>query len=379
MKFHLRQSEEEATDWIYNDFKGARRKLVVIYMLIIFGVILLFSLLVIFQAQSVSEGSQTLAGNQIIITEKEARQKFFEILPSETINKTEYEFENGVLLFTVEYGDQQDFKVNLFTGKVLGPEKDLGLMVGLINDFDEKIIWIGLLVFLIASFGSIVVANITLSPITKSIRREKEFIAGAAHELRNPLASMQAVLEASLLEQDPQKEELLNDMLSETKHLTEISESLLSIEKTQHRKRDKKEVSVAQVAEDVFRRLSLSIEEKKIKIKKDITNNTLLIDKLDLDLIIHNLLHNAIKFSRTGGIIKISWRDKILSISDNGIGIDAGMIPFIFDRFYKNDVARNTAGSGLGLSIVKEILVQYKANIKVTSGVGEGTEFVVTF
>lgn len=379
MKFRLKQFVDEATDWRFNDFKKARKKLVGIYMLIIFVVILLFSLLVILQAQKEPGSSPVLLGTQITVTEQGARQIFLEKLPNEEIKKTEYELENGILLFTMEYGDEQDLKVNLFNGEVLEPEKDLGVMANLINDFDEKVLWIGLLVFLIASFGSIFFANRTLLPIALSIRKEKEFVSGAAHELRNPLASMQAVLEASLLETNPVKKEFINDMLSETKRLIQTSESLLLIEKTQSRKQKKEEVSVLQIVEEVLKRLKPHLIEKKIEIKKNISAHDLFIDKSDLEIVIYNLLHNAIKFSNTGGIIEIVWSNKILSVSDTGIGMDIDKIPFVFDRFYKSDDSRNTSGSGLGLSIVKEILVRYKADIKVKSEQYKGTEFVVTF
>jgi signal transduction histidine kinase len=133
--------------------------------------------------------------------------------------------------------------------------------------------------------------------------------------------------------------------------------------------------------EEILSRLKSNIIEKKIEIKKSIDANHLFIDKLDLELIIYNLLHNAIKFSNIGGVVTIKWHNKILSIHDNGIGISADKIPFIFDRFYKSDDSRNTSGSGsgLGLSIVKEILVRYKVDIKVKSEVKKGTEFVITF
>ena len=108
-------------------------------------------------------------------------------------------------------------------------------------------------------------------------------------------------------------------------------------------------------------------------------------DKDKILRVIHNILENAVKFSPANGVIYIETtsreRGKILvSIRDQGPGISKEEQRHIFDRFYKADATRNLdmTGSGLGLSIVREIINAHGEQVSVKSKVGEGAEFVFT-
>jgi len=102
-------------------------------------------------------------------------------------------------------------------------------------------------------------------------------------------------------------------------------------------------------------------------------------DRVEQMLII--LLDNAIKYTEEGSVsVSATWdEDKvILSVKDSGIGIDEKDLPYVFDRFYKVDKAHSGKGSGLGLSIAKELLKKMDEDIWVTSEKGEGSEFSFT-
>jgi len=102
-------------------------------------------------------------------------------------------------------------------------------------------------------------------------------------------------------------------------------------------------------------------------------------DRVEQMLII--LLDNAIKYTEEGSVsISAVWDDEkvILSVKDSGIGIDEKDLPYVFDRFYKVDKAHSGKGSGLGLSIAKELLKKMEEDIWVTSEKGEGSEFSFT-
>ncbi len=107
-------------------------------------------------------------------------------------------------------------------------------------------------------------------------------------------------------------------------------------------------------------------------------------DQLRLRQLLVNLLSNAIRYTPAGGKINITLKDVDkgveIAVADTGIGIPAEDIPRIFDRFYRADKARSRqyGGSGLGLSIVKWIGDAHRGAIKVDSGVGEGSVFIVT-
>lgn len=100
--------------------------------------------------------------------------------------------------------------------------------------------------------------------------------------------------------------------------------------------------------------------------------------------VLHNLLSNSIKYTENGG--KIIWEvyekgnNKVITITDTGIGIDENDIPFIFERFYRTDISRQrkTGGSGIGLTIVKSIIKAHNGKIEVESKKGKGSKFTIT-
>ena len=100
--------------------------------------------------------------------------------------------------------------------------------------------------------------------------------------------------------------------------------------------------------------------------------------------VLYNLIDNAIKFSNSNSSIKIETSIKnekvFISVKDSGIGIPKDSLKKIWERFYKTDVSRgkDKRGSGLGLSIVKEIIQAHNENINVISTEGVGTEFIFT-
>jgi two-component system sensor histidine kinase CiaH len=284
------------------------------------------------------------------------------------------------LYFTIEFEDERDVKVDLFSGekKVIN-EEDENIITLLTDDFEEIVVWIAQLVFILAGLGSVFVANKTLVPVKRGIEKQKRFVSDAAHELRNPLAAIHSSLEAELRQSD---NKVLENILFETKKLINISEDLLDLEKVESNKSNKLfETDISDIVESVLSRLKKSIEEKKLDLNVDIEKSFVDIEESDLEKIIYNLVHNAIKFTGENGKINISYRDNVLEVSDTGIGIKEENIEKIFDRFYQEDSSRDTnkEGSGLGLSLVQEIVNSYGGTINVRSDLGEGSTFKIIF
>ena len=124
---------------------------------------------------------------------------------------------------------------------------------------------------------------------------------------------------------------------------------------------------------------------KNIKIEDIIQDNLILEGKKeDLTRLIINLLKNAVDYNKQGGKIIISLKKKsnkiILIVEDTGIGIKKEDIDQIFERFYKADNSRtlNSSSTGLGLSIVKEIIDEHNGQIEVNSQINQGTTFTIT-
>lgn len=359
-----------------NDFTHARFRLVALYLLIIASVIALFSYLVIRQADDAADSAST--DHALVLTTVEATARAEALMPGLVVTDTEYEIENGDLYFTIEFEGERDVKANLFTGAVTAEPDTQGMLEMLTDDFDEMVVWIGVAVFLLAALLSHVVAGRTLAPIAENIRKQRQFVSGAAHELRNPLAALHARLEAALRSHEHEKSRgVLEDLLEETQRLIALSEELLLIERDEERVRSILPCSVTKQLSMVRSRLMPLIEEKKLSLHEDIADEVLRVDAHDLETVLYNLVHNAVKFSHPLGSIRISWKGGVLSVADDGPGIPAAHLPHLFERFYKADVA--LTGTGLGLALVHDVVKRYGGTVRVESVVGRGTTFIVSF
>ena len=135
-----------------------------------------------------------------------------------------------------------------------------------------------------------------------------------------------------------------------------------------------------------LRRLSVIADQAGIDISLHLEEDTpILILEDDLYQIVYNLIENGIKYNSWGGSLTVRIRreeeNAILEVSDTGVGIPKDALVHIFERFYRVDKARSraTGGSGLGLAIVRSIVQRNRGEIQVTSEMGKGSTFTVTF
>lgn len=387
MKFLSQLFADQDTDSTSKAFSQAWIKLVFLYLIIIAVVIFVFAWLVVLQVNQKLDSQQIRPNSQIVVNANEALEIAQDLKPNSVIESTLYSLEDNTLLYKVTFDDEEDVEVDLLTGKAqIGDEKERGLsFFELLTDNIVKIIWwIGGGVFLLASIGSFLIARFTLRPISVSTKKQKRFVSDAAHELRNPLASLQMTLESFL--RSPQKtleltHSVAEDMLHEVKRLVGTSESLLKLEEIERSTKNVSSVEVHKVLDDVTKRLNADLDVKGIKVAKKIFDIPLVIDPNDLDTVLYNLLHNAIKFSKPESEIVVVWDGTLLQITDSGIGIDKKHLPHIFERFYKADPSRHseTNSNGLGLALVNDIVNSYGAAITVASEETKGTTFTVKF
>ena len=126
-------------------------------------------------------------------------------------------------------------------------------------------------------------------------------------------------------------------------------------------------------------------DKTNIKIINKIDKNlSLKSDKDSFTTIFSNLINNAIKYSKPSGLVEIKAIENknaiIISISDNGVGIEKQYLEKVFNRFYRTPKARaNSKGTGLGLALVKQLTVRMNAEVDIDSKIGKGTTVFVTF
>ncbi|MBQ7415527.1 MAG: HAMP domain-containing histidine kinase [Oscillospiraceae bacterium] len=222
-----------------------------------------------------------------------------------------------------------------------------------------------------------------------SEHKRQQFVSDASHELKTPLASIK-LLSDSILQNDMDIEtirEFVGDIGEEAERLTRMSQKLLDLTRGEDVEAEKAEINyMAPTVERVVRMLSPHAKQSQLELITNLECDTpVLIREDDLYRIVFNLVENAIKYNIPGGKVTVSLERTeewgILKVSDTGSGIPEDAIPHIFERFYRVDKARSRAsgGSGLGLSIVRNMVQRNEGEIHVDSTFGMGTTFTLKF
>ena len=218
---------------------------------------------------------------------------------------------------------------------------------------------------------------------------QKEFVADVSHELKTPITSIMGYAD-TLLEggyDEETKIKFLNVISSESRRMARLVTDLLTLSRyDSNKKKTKKELfDLGELVKKSQEKLAIEIKKKNHDVKCFVTADVppVYADKDDIERVVLNILSNSIKYTKDGGEIKIYvgfvYTDAYIKIIDNGYGIPEEDLSRIFERFYRVDKARTRelGGSGLGLSIAKEILDKNGGNIDIKSEVGKGTEVVI--
>lgn len=219
---------------------------------------------------------------------------------------------------------------------------------------------------------------------------QQKFLSNISHDFRSPLTSIKGYLEA--IEDGTVPPEMIKKyiriILFETDRLTKLTSNILTLNEL-----DPKTVRLEITTFDLNSIIRHTVETFEGKCKQRHINFSIVYantkelvkgDKSKIGQVIYNLIDNAIKFSPDHSTIAITVKERgekaFVSIKDHGCGIPKENLDKIFDRFYKSDASRgrDKKGSGLGLSITKEVIIAHDENIDVVSTVGVGTEFTFT-
>lgn len=213
------------------------------------------------------------------------------------------------------------------------------------------------------------------------------FIANVSHELRTPLASIQGfiqgMLDRAIEEED--RDKYLEIVLGETKRMSTLITDLLNLAKIESGKFpiEYSEFDISELIRRCILMFEQRIEEKQIEVNIRLKEDKLFVwaDEDRISQVITNLVDNAVKFTPSGGELKV-WthtadNKAYVSIADTGEGIPLEDQPYVFERFFKVDKShsQSTPGTGIGLSIVKRIVSQHGEKITMQSVPGKGTTF----
>lgn len=258
------------------------------------------------------------------------------------------------------------------------------------NRMVDNLILTNLAILVLAGLASYSFASHTLRPIEEMVDRQNRFTADASHEFRTPLTAMRLETEVALRDKkfslnDAKK--LLKSNLEESQKLETLSNGLLELAQYsdfKQRQMNFKIVSIKESIGSVIKRFLAVAQKKQIKISSQIANLRSKINSDQLEKLVAILLDNAIKYSPVKTTIKViaklEHKFLVISVQDQGIGINQEDAKHIFDRFYRGDLSRHKVkgeGFGLGLAIAQEIVSANGGNIKVESVLNKGTIFIV--
>ena len=218
--------------------------------------------------------------------------------------------------------------------------------------------------------------NNLFSQLRKAFTEKDDFIANAAHQLRNPIAGIQSQAEAAERSKTLESMKLrVKDVAKAAKQTSRLTQQLLSMEHISQRsiKSEFKDVDLVKITQEVLTKFALRADKQKVNLSLDSAEQSIRITGSETYLgeAIDNLIDNALLYGcPNGGVIhvelKLEDHSAVLVIKDNGNGIKAELIDSVFDRFFHDSESSNT-GSGLGLSIAKTVIELHDGELNLNS------------
>ena len=245
---------------------------------------------------------------------------------------------------------------------------------------------------LVGYWLSVMLARRTLEPIERSIEQQAQFVSDASHELRTPLAALSLVNEVALRKStltEKKARQVLSQNVAEIKKLTELSNSLLDLAKSEQTMTEPELASPIKLIEEVAVQFAPAAQVKRVTIsyKNRGFAHNMLLQTNAVRQILAIFMDNAIKYAppKNGEVNVIAWVNRKkhaleFAVRDNGPGIAPGDQKHIFERFYRADAARtrtDVSGHGLGLAIAKSLADRCGYTIRVKSQPPNGAEFTL--
>ena len=230
--------------------------------------------------------------------------------------------------------------------------------------------------------------NQMIERLEKAFQRQKQFTSDASHELRAPLAVIEAESTLALQKERTSSDyrQSLETISQESKQMSRLVDQLLSLARADAGKEhwNFTQVDIGKLINNLSTDAEILCQEKGLSFQLgEMQPLVVKGDEARLRELFMNLLDNAIRYTPAPGMVSISSRREgqmaVVAVRDTGVGIPAEDMPFIFERFYRVDKSRSRAqgGTGLGLAICKHIAEAHGGKIEVESEVGAGSTFSV--
>ncbi len=231
--------------------------------------------------------------------------------------------------------------------------------------------------------------NHMLDRIQKLVSGMKEISDNIAHDLKSPITRIRGSAEVALTTGMTLQEfeQMAASNIEESDRLLDMINTMLMISKTETGIGEfrSQKVDLARIVRDACELFQAIANDKEIAMSCDVKEDVQIMGDVSmLQRMSANLLDNALKYTPPNGTVSISvqWNAKhraVLTVIDTGIGISEKDLPHIYDRFFRCDPSRSTAGAGLGLSLAKAIAEAHDGTIEVESEAGRGSTFRVVF
>lgn len=228
--------------------------------------------------------------------------------------------------------------------------------------------------------------NLMAEALGKSEMLKTDFISNVSHELKTPLAVIKSYALLLQTEQDEGKRREYSDVLRKAaSNLSDLVTNILRLSKLENEKikPQKGYFRLEEVVESAVIGLEDKIEKKKIEVECDLEEVELYSAQVYWEIVLNNLVSNAVKFTDEGGRVAITLKNEggtvVVKVTDTGCGISPETGKRIFEKFYQGDASHAQEGNGLGLALVKKVVDILGAKITVESALGKGSTFAVAW
>lgn len=259
-----------------------------------------------------------------------------------------------------------------------------------INELERNAFFIGVGAAVVSASLSYFLAGLTLKPIKETIQNQERFIADASHELRTPISIIKTNLEVALLDREKLTREealsCLESALDDVNRASRLINNLLTLVRSEKKiSPDFSQLDISHLVVEIAAEIEKKALSKNINFIVEPTNMPPMVvygNRDDLEEMFLNVLENAVTYTKPGGSVTL-FIEKTSSgliqfqFKDTGIGIAEDDLKDVFKPFFKGASSRLTqesrSHSGLGLTIVKEIVKKHKGSVEIKSKLGQGT------